>query len=227
MATLKLFFLPLLLLTGFNVFPQSSSQLEGAWQGEEGFYTFAGNYYSYASFNDDQFLGTHGGSHNFSGNKLARVIEYNTFDKNAVGSSITDDVQISDNDNITINGKKFTRFDDGTPGELKGAWLITGRMENGEMNEYTPGVRKTMKILSGKRFQWIAYNTETREFMGTGGGTYTTENGQYTENIDFFSRDQTRVGASLPFEYSLKEGKWHHKGNSSKGDPIYEVWSRR
>ena len=26
-----------------------------------------------------------------------------------------------------------------------------------------------MKILSGSRFQWIAYNTETRQFMGTGG----------------------------------------------------------
>nr|WP_299343463.1 hypothetical protein [Allomuricauda sp.] len=84
-----------------------------------------------------------------------------------------------------------------------------------------------MKILSGTRFQWIAYNTETKEFMGTGGGTYTTENGKYVENIGFFSRDDSRVGASLSFDFELKDGDWHHSGKSSKGNPIYEIWSKR
>ena len=84
-----------------------------------------------------------------------------------------------------------------------------------------------MKILSGTRFQWIAYNTETKEFLGTGGGTYTTEAGKYTENIEFFSRDSSRVGASLSFDFSLENGDWRHKGKSSKGDPIDEVWTKR
>ena len=84
-----------------------------------------------------------------------------------------------------------------------------------------------MKILSGTRFQWIAYNTETKEFMGSGGGTYTTKEGKYTENIEFFSRDDSRVGASLQFDYELKDGDWHHSGLSSKGQPIYEIWSIR
>ena len=95
------------------------------------------------------------------------------------------------------------------------------------MTERKPGPRKTMKILSGTKFQWIAYNTETGDFSGTGGGTYTTEGGKYTENIDFFSRDNTRVGASLKFDYELKEKKWHHRGLSSEGSPIYEIWSLR
>ena len=63
-----------------------------------------------------------------------------------------------------------------------------------------------MKILSGSRFQWIAYNTETRQFMGTGGGTYLTANGKYIEQIEFFSRDNSRVGAKLDFEFKLDEG---------------------
>ncbi len=123
--------------------------------------------------------------------------------------------------------KEFSRIDDGTPGQLLGAWLITGRMEGGSVQAITPGARRTMKILSGKRFQWIAYNTETKEFLGTGGGTYTTENGKYTENIEFFSRDNSRVGASLSFDFSLEDGNWRHKGLSSKGDPIDEVWTKR
>jgi hypothetical protein len=84
-----------------------------------------------------------------------------------------------------------------------------------------------MKILSGTRFQWIAYNIETKEFFGTGGGTYTTVDGKYTENIAFFSRDNSRVGASLQFDFTLENGEWHHKGLSSKGDPIHEIWTRR
>ena len=120
------------------------------------------------------------------------------------------------------------RIDAGQPDDLAGAWLISGRMRDGEIQERsTDRPRKTMKILSGKRFQWIAYNTETKQFMGSGGGTYTTVDGKYTENIEFFSRDDNRVGASLKFNYELKDGKWHHSGKSSKGKPIYEVWSVR
>ena len=63
--------------------------------------------------------------------------------------------------------------------------------------------------------------------MGTGGGDYTTINGKYTENIEFFSRDNTRVGASLEFNYSLDNGNWIHTGLSSKGNSIHEIWSIR
>jgi hypothetical protein len=52
--------------------------------------------------------------------------------------------------------------------------------------------------------------------------------GKYTENIDFFSRDQSRVGMSLSFDFALTpENDWRHSGKSSKGDPIDEVWSKR
>jgi len=120
------------------------------------------------------------------------------------------------------------RIDNGTPGKLQGAWLMSGRIRDvKEQTRDTSGPRKTMKILSGTRFQWIAYNTDTKEFMGTGGGTYTTIDGTYTENIEFFSRDNSRVGASLSFQYEVKENEWHHRGLSSKGKPIYEIWSPR
>jgi len=88
------------------------------------------------------------------------------------------------------------------------------------------GPRKTLKILSGTRFQWAAINPETKQFSGTGGGTYTFENGKYTENIEFFSRDNSRVGASLTFDGEVSGDKWKHSGNSSTGNPIAEIWTR-
>jgi hypothetical protein len=99
-------------------------------------------------------------------------------------------------------------------------------MMNGSLQTITPGARRTIKLLTGTRFQWIAINSETKEFFGTGGGTYTFENGKYTEHIEFFSRDSTRVGASLSFDGKVEGNNWHHSGLSSKGEPINEVWTR-
>lgn len=109
--------------------------------------------------------------------------------------------------------------------DLAGNWVITGRQRDGEMNRSTPGARRTIKILGGDRFQWVAFNSDTGEFFGTGGGTYTAEDGKYVEKIEFFSRDDSRVGANLDFDYKVKAGEWHHSGKSSKGDPMYEIWS--
>jgi hypothetical protein len=118
------------------------------------------------------------------------------------------------------------RLDNGSAA-LAGIWRITSRMQDGKVTPiHQTGARQTYKILSGTRFQWAAINPETKEFSGTGGGTYTFSNGKYTENIDFFSRDSSRVGASLSFEGKLENGEWHHSGLSSKGDKIYEIWSR-
>ena len=112
--------------------------------------------------------------------------------------------------------------------KLYGAWLMAGRVRDGKRQmRDTDRPRKTMKILSGTRFQWIAYNTETKQFMGTGGGTYTTINGEYVENIEFFSRDDTKAGLSLKFNYELTNNEWNHKGFSSKGDPMHEIWVKR
>ena len=87
--------------------------------------------------------------------------------------------------------------------------------------------RKTMKMLAGGRFQWIAYDTSKKEFYGTGGGTYTAKSDGYIENIEFFSRDSNTVGKSLGFDFEIKDGDWHHRGFSSKGDPKYEIWTQR
>ena len=177
---------------------------------------------------EGNFLSTNGGTWSLEEDFMTETVEFDSKNPQRVGSSVRFQVGLSENTLSIKDGPTWTRIDSGAPGELAGAWLMSGRKQNDIITERdTSGPRKTMKILSGTRFQWIAYNSETKEFMGTGGGTYTTQNGKYTETIEFFSRDASRVGASLEFNYELKDGKWHHSGLSSKGDPIYEVWSLR
>jgi hypothetical protein len=35
------------------------------------------------------------------------------------------------------------------------------------------------------------------------------------------------VGVSLDFDYIIKNEEWNHKGYSSKGDPMHEIWTKR
>ncbi|MHA7863248.1 membrane or secreted protein [Flagellimonas marinaquae] len=216
----------------------SAQGLQGAWSATESndmgsevehVLTFTKGFFSEAVFQkaDGKFIATKGGHYSLQEGTIELIFEFSTQNPEMVGQTQSIPYSVA-NDTLELHNRTWTRIDNGTPGDLFGAWLISGRKRDGEIVQRdTSGPRKTMKILSGTRFQWIAYNTKTKEFMGTGGGTYTTVNGKYTENIGFFSRDDSRVGASLEFNYELKDGDWHHSGLSSKGDPIYEVWSQR
>ena len=212
------------------------TNIVGAWQSgtaeNESTMICSDKYFSVAVYDkkNKKFIGTYGGSYQLDGDRYVINMEFNSMNPETVGNEYSGGFALQ-NGGLSVEQEsgrtEYKRVDDGTPGKLAGAWLITGRVRDGEMSKMTPGARRTMKILSGTRFQWIAYNVETGEFSGTGGGTYTTKNGKYTENIEFFSRDNSRVGASLTFDFSLEDGAWRHKGLSSKGDPIDEVWTKR
>jgi hypothetical protein len=214
-----------------------SQNLEGGWQSgsDENYIAMivAGKYFSAAVYNKKtgSYIGTCGGSWRIEKNQFIEVHEFNTMHPEWIGTEQKSEVTLKGNKlnfNTKDSNEAFTRIDDGKPGALAGAWLFTGRVTETGIEKRTPGARRTMKILSGTRFQWIAYNVETKEFFGTGGGTYTSVEGKYTETIDVFSRDNSRVGAKLDFDFSLNaEGDWNHSGKSSKGDPINEIWSKR
>jgi len=229
-------FITAMALSSFQNLPEPKATLVGGWTSDSGdertTRIFTERYFSRAIFNHktNDFIGTAGGTWSLQGGTLVEFYEFHTLNPELVGKEERFPVEVGDDSFSVGSGAekiKVTRVDDGTPGKLAGAWLITGRYRNGEMHRMTPGARKTMKILSGTYFQWIAYNTETKEFSGTGGGTYTTEDGKYTEHIEFFSRDKARVGARLGFDFTLDDGGWRHKGLSSRGDPIDELWTRR
>ncbi len=176
-----------------------------------------------------QFVHTSGGSWTMKDDRRQQTVEFDSNDSDKVGTTLQWDITMT-NDKLKVKqtGTTWERIDAGKEGALAGAWLMSGRIRDGQKQERdTNRPRKTMKILSGTLFQWIAYNTATKEFMATGGGRYTTIDGKYTEKIDFFSRDVSRVGAALEFDYNLQSNDWHHSGFSSKGQPLYEIWSPR
>ncbi|AKD05869.1 hypothetical protein PKOR_20645 [Pontibacter korlensis] len=229
---------------------KQQAALKGAWKLSSGTAQFTNlpegataiammedGYFTVAYFNkaDKKFLGSFGGTLSLSDGKLEQTLEYNTLDPSTVGSTETftytlqnNQLQLSSAGQNNKLQQTWTRTEDkASASPLEGTWRITGRAgEDGTMSTMQRGPRKTLKILSANRFQWIAFNTATKEFFGTGGGTYTATNGKYTENIEFFSRDSSRVGASLSFNFKVQDGKWQHSGKSSTGKDINEVWER-
>lgn len=194
---------------------------------------YTDRFFSVSVYKSTEFIKTFGGSYKVDKGDILETLEFDTEKPDRVGTTVKSKMKSNKaGDELELSSEaekvRYIRLDDGTPGKLEGAWLITGRYRDGELRTNTPGARRTMKILSGTRFQWIAYNVETKEFFGTGGGNYTTKDGKYTENIEFFSRDQSRVGASLEFDFNImQDGGWRHSGKSSKGDPLDEVWTQR
>ncbi|TDN95158.1 hypothetical protein DET49_10241 [Salegentibacter sp. 24] len=229
-------FLPLFFCFGII----SAQQMDGAWKliqknGEivtnrEVVKIIQDGYFALGSklLSTDDFLGAAGGELNLIDETLTEIRDFDTYDAKNIGIEKdykifwinTNKIKISDG----VSTKIWERVSDKTD-ILTGNWVITGRVRGGQLDKMIPTSRRTVKILSGNRFQWIAFNSATKEFHGSGGGTYTAHDGNYTENIEFFSRDSSRVGARLKFQFEVKDGNWHHTGKSSKGEPIYEIWS--
>lgn len=195
---------------------------------------FSGNYFSWTVYKTENgaFQLTKGGSWKKDGNNMEITYEFHTADAAQVGKNETWTVK-QKRKSLTLKeaglDSSWSSMDEQESSALEGSWIFSGRKRDGEIQrvDMTTRPRKTMKILTENRFQWIAYNTETGRFHGTGGGSYTAKDGVYTENIEFFSRDDSRVGASLKFQFEVIDGDWHHSGKNSRGEPLYELWSKR
>lgn len=219
----------LFLLVNISVKAQS---LKGAWQNTDKETTttiIATDTYLTVNVYDlagKKFIESWGGKYIVGAtNETFMEIEFHSQNPAVVNSSQSYNINLKKK-TLEFNDKKFQKLDFAKENALSGLWRITARAnEKGEISEMKPGPRKTLKIMAGGYFQWFAINTQTREFSGTGGGRYTLVNGKYTEKIEFFSRDNNRVGAELSFDAAVNGKEWTHSGKSSKGDPIKEIWT--
>ncbi|TDB69268.1 hypothetical protein EZE20_02295 [Arundinibacter roseus] len=217
----------------------SAQSLKGAWKSQQpnnstAVMILADDYLMISSFSilNKYFDRTEGGTFTMKDGKLTYNREFHSADTAKINKTVT--YQVDRKDSIlTLRSEDedlvWMLVDDAASVPMAGTWHITERA-NGDAGElvkiHQSGTRKTLKILSGTRFQWAAIDPAVKGFYGTGGGSYTIKDGKYTEKIEFFSRDNHRVGAELSFNWALKDGRWDHSGKSSKGDPIHEVWEK-
>ncbi|MCE7062527.1 hypothetical protein [Dyadobacter sp. CY343] len=211
---------------------------KGAWKSQEptgsaSTLIVADNYLVIASYSvgNKYFERTEGGPFTMSGDQMTYTPEFNSADTAKIGIPIVFTVSVKDKI-LTLRYEEamvWMQVDDAASTPMAGAWHITERAEpgGGELVKiHQEGTRKTLKLLSASRFQWFAIDPAVKGFYATGGGTYTVKDGKYTENIQFFSKDNNRVGTSLTFNHKLENGRWDHSGKSSDGKAIHEIWEK-
>lgn len=187
-------------------------------------------YFSFINYDDGnkEFGYTWGGPLRQQANTISLLIEYNSKDSTRIGK--TANLHYKDENSavyISMNGSERPYIKQKALSQnLDALWRITGRQEGNTMRDIPRADRKTIKILVDGYFQWIAINPAQKGFYGTGGGYYQFVDNRYMEKILFFSRDNNRVGQQLHFDGKLENNTWHHRGKSSKGDDIYEIWSK-
>ena len=122
---------------------------------------------------------------------------------------------------------------DDTGGKLYGTWNLTSykNAEDTLRMEY-PAFVGYMKILTPTHWVYVKYNKEGDEIMGIGGGTYTINDDQYQEQINFFYPPNPNwIGITANFTWEMKgDNHWRIVGSViGKNDDAYqldEAWQR-
>jgi hypothetical protein len=229
----------------FSSLGVSAQNLKGAWKlinyngkpfADECIKIHSDEYFMFATYTaDGAFVRAGGGTYKASGKEYTEVPDFYTNDSTQVRKPLSYSFSLK-NGELTLSAKGngvevkevWKKVDDASSA-LSGAWRFGARVNDEGVSGPRRGgdsPRQTMKVLSGKYFQWAAFNYETKQFSGTGGGTYKLQDNQYTETIRFFSRDNSRVGISLTFECKLNGTDWYHKGKGTTGNPVSEVWEK-
>ena len=228
-------------------FTGTAQNLNGAWKlaaingqiiTDQTIKIYSDDYFMFGSYTEEgSFVNAGGGTYKTRGKEYTEIPDFNTVDSTKVRkpqaylfslSPKKDEITITSKGDDAVIKETWKKVDDASS-TLSGAWRFGARVsEDGVAGERRGGdsPRQTMKILSGRHFQWAAFNYETKQFSGTGGGTYILKENQYTETITFFSRDNSRVGMSLTFECNVRGSDWYHKGKGSTGNPVSEVWEK-
>ncbi len=114
-----------------------------------------------------------------------------------------------------------TNGDHAKKGRLEGTWeMISGQ-------QWPKGTRD-IKIISGRHFVWVAYETQKGKPLYTGGGTYFLNGASYTEHVDFMSDEISRgiVGKDQSFTLQVNGDTLTQTGALSNGQSLSETWRR-
>jgi hypothetical protein len=191
-------------------------------------------YFTTASFvtKDHHFLSTSGGTYKMEGEKMTVTIEFHSPDHYQVGKQhvlhakpTETGYKLVARDGMVLGDWK--RIDAGNKSQLAGLWYAAAYRNEAGDTIRTDYKVKTIKILSDTRFQWIAFDTISRKFVATAGGTYSITQTGYMESLEFYANADDKAGKSLGFRYKLEGTKWTHTGKSSQGMPLYELWSKK
>lgn len=212
------------------------SRVEGVWIEEKfqepehfksGFYKIiAGGEHRVLAIKDGILQWMHGGSVFYDGKILTEKPHYATKGNNFPGQTLTFNVERKSD---FFNQKGISgsgRFE-----KLSEKWNKVGvsqdSIEGSWIRELGNG-RIKVKIIVDNFWQWVDVNPATTEVTGSLGGSYSLENGIYTETTHFRSKNNANweLGSKWQVEAKISEGKLLFSGKNQNGNNFVETWEK-
>lgn len=101
--------------------------------------------------------------------------------------------------------------------EMIKTWNLIGykSTESSATYDVYPDFVGYIKLITPTNFVWVRYNSESQggEVIGLGSGIWEFDGSIYTEYIKLQHPQGSRqVGTTVPFTYTMEDGKWYHYG---------------
>ncbi len=133
----------------------------------------------------------------------------------------------STNDTLRLWDVKSGKPLSGQPAHL-GTWRLVS-FKYGDASNWTdaPQAQRRIKLITATHFTWVEYEVSSGKVQSSAGGTYSFDNGKYTELIEFAGEGMDNyLGKKQPFTIRVEEDKLHQSGQLSDGTKIEEIWQR-
>jgi len=131
---------------------------------------------------------------------------------------------------ITNRDKTFQIWDvpAGKPLNHLGAWQLVSFKygDTDKWSEVPPG-EKRIKLITGTRFTWIAYETVSGKVKSIAGGPFTLSGSSCTQTIEYAGEGMADyLGKKQSFTIQLERDELHQSGQLSDGTKMEEIWQR-
>lgn len=137
-------------------------------------------------------IGVGSGLYVYADGEYSETFDFFTLNPLQVGTTTPFKAELSGNKLTlsadTFNGvlvevwEKISEAED----ELTGNWVITGRKRDDQISRYTPGVRRTIKILSGGRFNGSCSTLKPKNSQALEGELTPPKTGNTPKTSPFF-----------------------------------------
>jgi len=109
-----------------------------------------------------------------------------------------------------------------------GTWQLVS-FKYGDATKWSdvPDGQRHIKFLTPTHFTWVAYEVASGKVQSMAGGTYTLNDGAYTESIEYAGEGMTDYfGKKQSFTIRVEADKLRQTGQLSDGTKVEEMWRR-
>ena len=111
--------------------------------------------------------------------------------------------------------------------DLLGAWKLVSYKYGDSPIQFTTESIQHIKLITKSNFIWVQFPARDRLAREVAGGTYSFNDGNYTESIDFGGYTmESYINRNQVYKVNVENGKLYLYGVMTDNQKIEEIWER-